>query len=234
MLPSARITDFPRLVADSDRLLDVPTEAFRQSAEEALNSIKLTLRARAATWSLLSAQAVKEKFITTEELNLITQFITGSAIPSDFELKDLSDQGWNFAKAYLADFDKMSFLEQSDWLAFMNVTPLHLRSQLQEDPVLKQPYKTLVGLAPTGFDKASSTTLVTPISTITLRPTSDGHSALRMRINQTLAEPSQPDPNKMAWAGIDDTWAAKVARLDDDTMYVILRGWLFFKNFLIN
>ena len=211
-------------MADSDRQLDVPTEAFRQSAEKALESIKLTLRARGATWSLLSAQAVNENFITEQELKLATQFVTGSAIPSDFEQKDLSDQGWNFVKAFLRDFDKMSFLEQSDWLNFMSITPLQLRSQLQEDRVLKQPYKTLSGQAPVGFDKASSATLVTPISTISLRPASDGHAAIRMRINQTLAEPSQLDPEKMVWGGIDDTWTGKAARLEDDTLYVILRG----------
>ena len=227
LLPSERIADFPRLIADSDKQLDTPTEAFRQSAEEALRSIKLTLKARGATWSLLATQAVKERFLTKDELDLATQFVTGSAVPSDFEVGDLSDSGWNFIKAFLSDFDKMSFLEQSDWLAFMNVTPMQLRSQLQDDNTLRQPYKTLAGLAPIGFDKASSSTLVTPISSLSLRPASDGHAAVRTRINQVLAEPPQPDPNKMVWAGIDDTWAAKAARLDDDTLYVILRGKFF-------
>lgn len=212
------------MVSDADEDLDVPQSAFRQATLDAMEAMTTNLRSRGVTWSLLTAQAVKQRFLTPDEVDLASTFLTGTSITSDFEMKDLSETAWMFLGAFLRDFDDMTVLHQTDWLSCMNSPTIQLRSQIQENQFLRFPYRTLSGHAPIGFDRAESTTLVTPLTNLSMRPTEDGHNSLRARIAQVISEPADLDPKRMAWASDQDSWSAKVCKLGDETNFIITRG----------
>ena len=207
----------------------MPRSAFHQSTTDATDAMTQNLRSRGVTWSLLTAQAIKQNFLTPHEVDLASTFLTGTSIVSDFEMNDMSDAAWMFLGAFLKDFDDMSVLDQTNWLANMNAPTLQLRSQIQENQFLRFPYRTLSGHSPIGFDRADSTTLVTPLSNLSMRPNEDGHDSLRARVAQVISEPADLDPKHIAWASDIDSWSAKVCKLEDETNFIITRGELNYK-----